>query len=400
MSDVAPHQWEPVTLADCLEDFRNGWTYDTRATDGTHPITRIETISNGEIDYARVGLAQADPRIEAFRLLKDDILFSHINSVEHIGKVAIKRDEARLYHGMNLMRLRPNRRVEPAFLFALLQSDRARDHFRMTCKRAINQASLNKSEVGSYSFLLPPLDEQRRIAELIRSFDEAIEFSKSCLDSAQSLLSSLLAHYFPTDGDDNANNSSSLLSELITLQSGFAFKSDDYKMTGHFLIRIGNVQDGHVSKGNPKFVNLNPRTQIYELHAGDILTSLTGNIGRVARIETTHLPAALNQRVARIKPKPNVDIDPEYLFFSLRSPLLKNGLSEESGGAAQQNVSPKAIGRISIPLPELGEQRSIGATLLGVDNVVFASIDALERLVYLRSLLSSDLLSGRVRVPA
>lgn len=123
MSGDMPKGWALTTLAECLVDFRNGWTYDTRANDGSLPITRIETIANGEINYQRVGFTKADERIQAFRLRRNDILFSHINSVEHIAKVAIKNDDADLYHGMNLMRLRPGDRVVPGFLFARLQSE-------------------------------------------------------------------------------------------------------------------------------------------------------------------------------------------------------------------------------------------------------------------------------------
>ncbi len=173
-TETLPDGWREVSLSDCLADFRNGWTYDTRASDGTLPITRIETISSGNIDYDRIGLAQADTRIEAFKLVRDDILFSHINSVEHIAKVAIKEDDRLLYHGMNLMRLRSNETVAARFLLARLQSDETRAHFRSVCKRAVNQASLNKAEIGSYRFNLPPLDEQQHIAEVLGSANAAV----------------------------------------------------------------------------------------------------------------------------------------------------------------------------------------------------------------------------------
>ncbi len=46
------------------------------------------------------------------------------------------------------------------------------------------------------------------------------------------------------------------LEELISIQSGYAFKSKAYTDTGHFLVRIGNVQDGCLSLDNPKYVAL------------------------------------------------------------------------------------------------------------------------------------------------
>jgi type I restriction enzyme, S subunit len=161
-----------------------------------------------------------------------------------------------------------------------------------------------------------------------------------------------------------------LLGDLITIQSGYAFKSQDYTPAGHFLMRIGNVQDGEICLDNPKYVTLDKRTQVFELAVEDILTSLTGNIGRVARIENIHLPAALNQRVARLIVKDADRLDHEYLYHALCSPAFSKKLAFDGGGAAQQNVSPKAIARIAIPLPPLDEQRRIAEVLRSVDEAI------------------------------
>ena len=153
------------------------------------------------------------------------------------------------------------------------------------------------------------------------------------------------------------------LIDLINIQSGFAFKSEEYTDSGHFLVRIGNVQDGFLSLDNPKYVGLDRNTARFDLQEGDILTSLTGNIGRVAMVESSHLPVALNQRVARLTPKNSAVLDRGYLFLFLSSDFFKKSLSSIGHGAAQQNVSPKAIGDIEIPLPPLPEQGRIVARL-------------------------------------
>ena len=110
---------------------------------------------------------------------------------------------------------------------------------------------------------------------------------------------------------------STILGNVIDLQNGFAFKSAEFTEEGHFLMRIANVQNGDISLEKPKFVKLTEQTKRFELKKGDILTSLTGNVGRVAEIKASHLPAALNQRVARIKPKEDFDVDRSYLLHFL-----------------------------------------------------------------------------------
>jgi len=153
------------------------------------------------------------------------------------------------------------------------------------------------------------------------------------------------------------------LGDVVDVQSGFAFKSSEYSDSGHFLIRIANVQDGYLSLEKPKYVALNAKTKRFELRAGDILTSLTGNVGRVAKVEPEHLPAALNQRVARLVPKPDAGIDAQYLLRFLHSSAFSGFLEERAHGAAQANVSPSVIGEIPIPLPPLEEQQRIVGVL-------------------------------------
>lgn len=153
------------------------------------------------------------------------------------------------------------------------------------------------------------------------------------------------------------------LGELVNVQSGYAFKSKDYVESGYFLIRIGNVQDQELVLSKPKYVQLDTKTMKFSLNEGDLLTSLTGNIGRVARVEQKHLPAALNQRVARITEASGGILNENYLYYYLTSDLFRLALREKEHGAAQQNVSPKVIESIKILLPSLSEQERIVAVL-------------------------------------
>ena len=104
---------------------------------------------------------------EDYRIKTGDILFSHINSIKHIGKIAIFKSDETLYHGMNLMMIRPSNKVVPDFLFLALSSAKAKRFFESRAKPAINQASLNKSDIETYKYPLPPLKDQLNISERI-----------------------------------------------------------------------------------------------------------------------------------------------------------------------------------------------------------------------------------------
>lgn len=153
------------------------------------------------------------------------------------------------------------------------------------------------------------------------------------------------------------------LGEVCKLTNGFAFQSKQYNDDGYFVIRIGNVQDGYIDLNNPRYIKLSEEKQKkFILSDGDILISLTGNVGRVGIMGGEHLPAVLNQRVAKISIG-NTKLDKSYLFYFLKSEFFIAELIKAGRGAAQQNISTTDIENLTIPLPPLPEQQRIVAIL-------------------------------------
>jgi len=163
------------------------------------------------------------------------------------------------------------------------------------------------------------------------------------------------------------------LDEVISLQNGYAFKSSEYSHDGYFLMRITNVQQGFIQNNNPKFVNIPVKSKLEQfiLNEGDILISLTGDVGRVGIIKEENLPAALNQRVARVTIKSSLNLDKRYLFLLLNSEEIRKQIESKGHGAAQLNVSTKDILSIEIPLPPIATQKKIVTKL----DALLAEID-------------------------
>lgn len=128
-------------------------------------VTRIETIAAGFIDENRVGyfdISKEDQ--EKYEIKKGDILFSHINSPSHIWKVAIaQKDYTDLFHGMNLLLIRWNAKINANFLYILLSRFFLRGTRSKLCKKAINQASLNQKNIIDLQIPLLSLEEQKQI---------------------------------------------------------------------------------------------------------------------------------------------------------------------------------------------------------------------------------------------
>ena len=163
-------EWEVKRLGEVLARLANGALYQPSNSSGL-PVTRIETIADGTIDMSRVGYGAQTPELEEYRMQADDILFSHINSIDHIGKVAMYNGELPLYHGMNLLLLRAGRSLDSRFLFNWLGSHAGRSKAVTRARQAVSQASINTSDLRQVEIPFPLLSEQTAIATVLSDMD-------------------------------------------------------------------------------------------------------------------------------------------------------------------------------------------------------------------------------------
>lgn len=255
--------------------------------------------------------------------------------------------------------------------------------------------NVSQGNIGSENTLdllipLPPLAEQNRIVKAKKEIYSMIDVldlgEKELLESinlAKSKILNLAIKGKLVSQDANDEPASELLKrlgissdnrpyenlpegwaicELDTIAdvlNGYAFKSNNYVEKGIRVIRIMNVQDGYIEDDNPKYYPLDTLSDIqnYLLNDGDLLMSLTGNVGRVGIIDKHFLPAALNQRVACIRTK--VEVDKQYLYYVFLSQTFKKDAIDSSKGVAQLNMSTEWLKRYCIPIPPISEQKRI-----------------------------------------
>ena len=154
------------------------------------------------------------------------------------------------------------------------------------------------------------------------------------------------------------------LSEISVLLNGYAFKSKNYAESGIRVIRIANVQDGYIIDDAPCYypVGTDEDIEKFSLFAGDLLISLTGNVGRVGILPADMLPAALNQRVCCLRIDEAI-VDRKYLLYYLRRYQFMRDCVKASKGVAQLNLSTKWLAEYEIPLPAIEEQKHIVARI-------------------------------------
>lgn len=117
-----------------------------------------------------------------------DILFSHINSLKHIGKTAYYSAEEPLYHGMNLLLFRCKNNVDSKFFFFLINNTHFIRKCQILAKQAVNQASISTSDLKKIKVYIPDINEQSKIQKFLSLIEKRIELQNKIIEKLETLI--------------------------------------------------------------------------------------------------------------------------------------------------------------------------------------------------------------------
>jgi len=155
---------------------------------------------------------------------------------------------------------------------------------------------------------------------------------------------------------------------------------------GNFIIEC----DSAITKDN---IPTNMDSECY-LHDGDILLSLTGNVGRVCFVYGGEY--LLNQRVAKLVPLK--EQNRAFVYFLFRQLEMQNQLINMAKGSAQPNLSPVETGKIEISIPSQDILDKFNRLINPIYNQLIKNKKENQKLTELRDLLLPKLMNGEIRV--
>lgn len=180
-----PEHWSQGQLRRVLHKASNGTTANQVDEITEYPVTRIETISTGKINWDKTGYIEKKDADVSYHLNKYDILLSHINSLDYVGNCAIYEEDKILIHGMNLLRLQPNNIIYPYYLLYYLKSFCFKRLIETEAKHAINQVSIPMSALKSLAIVYPSFLEQKGIVQYLDQ--QTVKIDKSISDAEKQI---------------------------------------------------------------------------------------------------------------------------------------------------------------------------------------------------------------------
>ncbi|MEH1860746.1 MAG: restriction endonuclease subunit S [Nostoc sp.] len=284
--------------------------------------------------------------------------------------------------------------------------------------------SVNSTRLAETLLLLPPFEEQKKIAEILDTVDEAIARTSSLIiklkQTKAGLLQDLLTRGLDEDGklrDPQAHpeqfKDSPLgqiprywdierlesFAEFIT--SGSRGWAAYYSDEGAMFIRIGNLTREHLNLklNNIAYVKLPASIEgaRARVQAGDLLISATADLGIIGVIPSSFEEAYVNQHIALIRLDQN-RINSWWVGNYLSGELGQKKFYQLNDIGAKSGLNLQTIGALLIVVPPIQEQEKI-VKIINTYNVRICTEEAyLNKLKLHKQGLMQDLLTGKVRV--
>ena len=244
--------------------------------------------------------------------------------------------------GGDLTVIRSN--LDGAFLSNQLNSARKYDIARIAQGKSI--VHLQAEELKKINIAFPSIEEQRKISCFIDLIDDRIAVQNKIIEDLKVLKKELCNKVF----NSSCCDSEIKVREVARVYGGYAFSSKTYVDNGQYkIITIGNVTGEHFISGEYNTVDCLPQNikEQQILDNGDILISLTGNVGRISLVKGNNF--LLNQRVAKLAIEDKALKNYVYQYLSHSS--FEKDMQNAGQGAAQKNIKNADILSYNILIP-------------------------------------------------
>jgi type I restriction enzyme S subunit len=262
------------------------------------------------------------------------------------------------------------------------------------------QPQITRTSLSPLSCLLPPLEEQKRIVDVVSSVDACIDALQQQADTARTARNAVLHELLSAGGDDWTEIALGEIADFVRGPFGGSLKKEIFVPEGFAVYEqqhaiYGDFGDFRYFVNQKKFDEM----KRFSVSPGDLLMSCSGTIGKVALVPAVAPVGIINQALLKISTSSQVLA--EFLLYWTQSEIFRLLIAENSGGAVQQNVaSVKLLKDIKINLPSLTKQKRIVEIVSSMDDVIQSTEQAVADAKNLRSGLLSDLLSGEHEIPA
>ena len=330
-------------LGDCLTMIENGATIKQKKGAKGYPITRIESLSNDTFNRDKLGYADISDITPYKRFVLDDkdLIMSHINSRQFLGRTVLyrKKNNEAIIHGMNVLRIKTNAQLlDPIYAYYYFKTTQFRKSIDNIRKDAINQSSINISDICRLKVTIPSVEEQEKISHALQLIDRKIELNRQINDNLEAMAKQLYNYWFVqfdfpnVDGKPYKSSGGEMVwNEKLKREIPKGWYASNICMISDILsggtpskAKVDYWQNGNIPFFGPTDCNgnifqIDTADHITEnglnhcasslFEEGTVIITARGSIGKLVVVGT---PMAMNQSCYALRSKKG---EYEYLYF-------------------------------------------------------------------------------------
>lgn len=344
------------------------------------PYLRVANVQAGHIELGDLKTVVIESStMQRFVLHPGDVLLTEGGDFDKLGRGAVWRGQiSPCLHQNHVFAIRTDRlKLLPEFLSYQTESNYGRNYFLSCSKQSTNLASINSTQIKNFPVIVPPLNEQRRIAEFLGTWDEAIEKLERLIAAKEKQQKVLFNHIF--DQVKKQEFQQCKLVNICTIHKGVQLGKFEMNAEGRYPVLNGGI-------------SYSGYTDSYNCEANTIAISEGGNsCGFVNLIREKFWCGG---HCYALK---NILISMQYLFFFLKH--RQDMLMNLRVGSGLPNIQKKDLENVEVVFPIMeGEQNRFSEILLCAQNELELLRKKLAALQKQKRGLMQKLLTGTWRV--
>ena len=368
------------------------------------PFIMANNLVNGKVDYANCAFiteTQASTLRKGFAK-PGDVLLTHKAT---IGRTAIVDDEYEtIILTPQVTYYRVKKGISNRYLKYYFDSSVFQKLFSNWAGAGSTRAYLGITAQRKLPIVLPPYDVQLKIAKCCGALDDKIYHNQQINDNLQRQLRTIFKAEF-TDNSELEKMTQIPLSELchvVTKGTTPTTLGKPFVESGIIFIKAESILADH-SLDKSKFAFIDEETNALlkrsVIHAGDIVFTIAGTLGRFALIDDNALPANTNQAVAIIRADAE-KVLPEYIYTCFIGEWHTDYYAKRVQQAVQANLSLTTIKSLPIPVLDKAKMDEYLRLILPLIKAIKGNEAQNEKLAALRDALLPKLMSGEIDVSA
>ncbi len=351
--------WKRVRFGDVVENINE--TCDPNEA-GLGRFIAMEHLEPGSLHIRKWGNV-ADGTTFTRRCQPGQVLFGKRRAYQR--KVAVAEFDA-VVSGDIYVFAAKNDRLLPELLPFICISER---FFKFSVETSAGSLSprTNWSNLADFEFDIPPLSQQRRIADILWATDRAIAAAITQLDCANTLKYSAFRQRTTYDKTSFPVRT---LGDVTMMQYGLSCPLSE---SGKYpILRMMNYDEEIIAATDLKYADMPEKVaRDYTLERGDILFNRTNSaelVGKVGifQMDDCYLFASY---LVRIKTDKQILL-PEFLNYYLNSDIGQAAIrAYATPGVSQTNISAGSLKKVKIPVPALSRQLDVVAELIEISEM-------------------------------